>query len=72
MFMETEYAKSFLLVLATENKAEKVKLIYGLKTKLKQGKLVEEAVQLHVSMGVTQEMSIGHYLKDWSQLPMFW
>ena len=66
MFMETEYAKSFLLkVLATEDKAEKVKLIYGLKNQVaRAGKLVgEEAVQLHGGMGVTQEMSIGHYLK---------
>jgi hypothetical protein len=56
MFMETEYAKSFLLkVLATEDKDEKVKLIYGLKNQVaRAGKLVgEEAVQLHGGMGVT-------------------
>ena len=36
----------------------------GLKTKwLKQEKVGEEAVQLHGGMGVTQEMSVGHYLK---------
>ena len=30
----------------------------------KSGKLVgEEAVQLHGGMGVTEEMSVGHYLK---------
>ena len=66
MFMETEYTKSFLLkVLATEDKDEKTKLIYGLKNQIsKSGKLVgEEAVQLHGGMGVTEEMSIGHYLK---------
>ena len=66
MFMETEYAKSFLLkVLATDDKAEKIKLTYGLKNQVaRAGKLVgEEAVQLHGGMGVTEEMSIGHYLK---------
>ena len=31
----------------------------------KSGKLVgEEAVQLHGGMGVTEEMSVGHYLKS--------
>ena len=66
MFMETEYAKSFLIkVLATEDDNEKVKLTYGLKNQIsKAGKQVgEEAVQLHGGMGVTEEMSIGHYLK---------
>ena len=63
---KTEYTKSFLLkVLATEDKDEKTKLIYGLKNQIsKSGKLVgEEAVQLHGGMGVTEEMSVGHYLK---------
>ena len=66
MFMETEFTKSFLLkVLATEDASEKTKLIYGLKNQVaKAGKKVgEEAVQLHGGMGVTQEMSVGHYLK---------
>ena len=66
MFMETEYAKSFLIkVLATEDYNERVKLTYGLKNQIsKAGKQVgEEAVQLHGGMGVTEEMSIGHYLK---------
>jgi alkylation response protein AidB-like acyl-CoA dehydrogenase len=66
MFMETEFSKSFLLkVLATEDKNERTKLIYGLKNQIaKAGKYVgEEAVQLHGGMGVTEEMSIGHYFK---------
>ena len=66
MFMETEFSKSFLLkVLATDNLDEKSKLIYGLKNQVsKAGKKVgEEAVQLHGGMGVTEEMSVGHYLK---------
>ena len=64
--MYKRQTKSFLLkVLATEDKDEKTKLIYGLKNQIsKSGKLVgEEAVQLHGGMGVTEEMSIGHYLK---------
>ena len=66
MFMETEFSKSFLLkVLATDDKTERTKLIYGLKNQVaRAGKLVgEEAVQMHGGMGVTEEMSIGHYLK---------
>ena len=66
MFMETEFSKSFLLkVLATDDEAERTKLIYGLKNQVaRAGKLVgEEAVQMHGGMGVTEEMSIGHYLK---------
>ena len=66
MFMETEFSKSFLLkVLATDDVNERTKLIYGLKNQVaKAGKYVgEEAVQLHGGMGVTEEMSIGHYLK---------
>ena len=66
MFMETEFTKSFLLkVLATEDASGKDKTLYGLKNQIgKAGKKVgEEAVQLHGGMGVTQEMSVGHYLK---------
>ena len=66
MFMETEFSKSFLLkVLATDDENERSKLIYGLKIQVaKAGKYVgEDAVQLHGGMGVTEEMSIGHYLK---------
>ena len=66
MFMETEFSKSFLLkVLATDDENERTKLIYGLKNQIaKAGKYVgEEAVQLHGGMGVTEEMSVGHYLK---------
>ena len=66
MFMETEFTKSFLLkVLATHEEDEKRKLIYGLKNQVAiAGKSVaEEAVQMHGGMGVTEEMSIGHYLK---------
>ena len=66
MFMETEFSKSFLLkVLATDDVNERTKLIYGLKNQVaKAGKYVgEEAVQLHGGMGVTEEMSVGHYLK---------
>ena len=66
MFMETEFSKSFLLkVLATDDVDERSKLVYGLKHQIaKAGKYVgEEAVQLHGGMGVTEEMSVGHYLK---------
>ena len=66
MFMETEFSKSYLLkVLATADAAERSKLVYGLKHQIaKAGKSVgEEAVQLHGGMGVTEEMSVGHYLK---------
>tara|TARA_A100000164_G_scaffold371530_1_gene399354 strand:- start:3247 stop:4242 length:996 start_codon:yes stop_codon:yes gene_type:complete len=66
MFMETEFSKSFLLkVLATNDENERKKLVYGLKNQVaKAGKYVgEEAVQLHGGMGVTEEMSVGHYLK---------
>ena len=66
MFMETEFSKSYLLkVLATDDAAERTKLVYGLKHQIaKAGKYVgEEAVQLHGGMGVTEEMSVGHYLK---------
>jgi alkylation response protein AidB-like acyl-CoA dehydrogenase len=66
MFMETEFSKSYLLkVLATDDANERAKLVYGLKNQVaKAGKLVgEEAVQLHGGMGVTEEMSVGHYLK---------
>ena len=46
-------------------KLERRKLVYGLKHQIaKAGKYVgEEAVQLHGGMGVTEEMSVGHYLK---------
>ena len=66
MFMETEFSKSYLLkVLATADAAERSKLVYGLKHQIaKAGKSVgEEAVQLHGGMGVTEELSVGHYLK---------
>ena len=66
MFMETEFSKSFLLkVLATDDAGERSKLVYGLKHQIaKAGKYVgEEAVQLHGGTGVTEEMSVGHYLK---------
>ena len=62
----SEFSKSFLLkVLATDDENERSKLIYGLKNQVaKAGKYVgEEAVQLHGGMGVTEEMSVGHYLK---------
>ena len=58
-------ANLLLKVLTTDNENERTKLIYGLKNQIaKAGKYVgEEAVQLHGGMGVTEEMSVGHYLK---------
>ena len=68
MFVETEVTKS-LLIKATlqldSNDAEASKTISALKVQVgKAGKYIgQQAVQLHGGMGVSNEMSIGHYLK---------
>ena len=68
MFMEYEQCKS-LLFMATmkheEGAPDAKKAISGLKYQVgKAGKFIgQQAVQLHGGMGVTQEMSVGHYLK---------
>ena len=68
MFIETELTKS-LLVKATlqldSNDKDALRTISALKVQVgKAGRLVgQHAVQLHGGMGVSNEMSIGHYLK---------
>ena len=68
MFIETELTKS-LLIKATlqldSNDPEAGNTISALKVQVgKAGRLVgQHAVQLHGGMGVSNEMSIGHYLK---------
>ena len=68
MFIETEITKS-LLIKATlqldSNDTEATKTISALKVQVgKAGKFIgQQAVQLHGGMGVSNEMSIGHYLK---------
>ena len=68
MFIETEITKS-LLIKATlqlaSSDAEASKTISALKVQVgKAGKYIgQQAVQLHGGMGVSNEMSIGHYLK---------
>jgi hypothetical protein len=68
MFVETEITKS-LLIKATlqldSDDEEASKTISALKVQVgKAGKYIgQQAVQLHGGMGVSNEMSIGHYLK---------
>ncbi|MEK9649843.1 MAG: acyl-CoA dehydrogenase family protein [Gammaproteobacteria bacterium] len=68
MFMEAEISKSLLiktmLQLNSKDPAGE-KTLSSLKAQVgKSGKFVcQEAVQLHGGMGVSNEMSIGHYLK---------
>ena len=68
MFVETEITKSLLIkaTLQLDSKdAETSKTISALKVQVgKAGKYIgQQAVQLHGGMGVSNEMSIGHYLK---------
>ena len=68
MFVETEITKSLLIkaTLQLDSKdAEASKTISALKVQVgKAGKYIgQQAVQLHGGMGVSNEMSIGHYLK---------
>ena len=68
MFIESEVCKSLLFkaMLECESDAEtKFKSVSALKAQIgKSGKAVaQDAVQLHGGMGVSDEMSIGHYLK---------
>lgn len=68
MFMEAEISKSLLIksMLQLNSKdPNALKTLSSLKAQIgKSGKFVgQEAVQLHGGMGVSNEMSIGHYLK---------
>ena len=68
MFIESEVCKSlmFKAMLECDSDADtKVKSVSALKAQIGvSGKLVaQDAVQLHGGMGVSDEMSIGHYLK---------
>ena len=73
MFIETELTKS-LLIKATlqldSDDPETGKTISALKVQVgKAGRLVgQHAVQLHGGMGVSNEMSIGHYLKRFTAI----
>ena len=73
MFIETELTKS-LLIKATlqldSDDPESGKTISALKVQVgKAGRLVgQHAVQLHGGMGVSNEMSIGHYLKRFTAI----
>ena len=67
-FMVHEQTKSLLLMAATklnDQAEDAVKSISALKYQVgNAAKLIgEESIQLHGGMGVTEEMSIGHYFK---------
>ena len=67
-FMVHEQTKSLLLMAATklnDQSEDAIKSISALKYQIgNAAKLIgEEAIQLHGGMGVTEEMSIGHYFK---------
>ena len=73
MFMETEIAKSLLMKAMMQldaNDKESSKTISALKAQVgKASRIVgQEAVQLHGGMGVSNEMSIGHYLKKFTAI----
>ena len=68
MFMEYEQCKSVLYMATMKNEEgadDAKKAISGLKYQVgKAGKFVgHQAVQLHGGMGVTDELSVGHYFK---------
>ncbi len=69
MMMEYEQAKSMALVAAlkvdSDDAEERRKAISGAKVQIgKSGKFVgQQAVQLHGGMGMTDELSVGHYFK---------
>ena len=69
MMMEYEQAKSMALVAAlkvdSDDAAERRKAVSGAKVQIgKSGRFVgQEAVQLHGGMGMTDELSVGHYFK---------
>ena len=73
MFIETELTKS-LLIKATlqldSNDPDTENTISALKVQVgKAGRLIgQNAVQLHGGMGVSNEMSIGHYLKRFTAI----
>ncbi|MBI1181835.1 MAG: pimeloyl-CoA dehydrogenase small subunit [Alphaproteobacteria bacterium] len=69
MMMEYEQAKSMALVAAlkldSEDPVERRKAVSGAKVQIgKSGRFVgQQAVQLHGGMGMTDELSVGHYFK---------
>lgn len=69
MMMEYEQAKSLALVAAlkvhSDDPVEARKAVSGAKVQIgKSGKFVgQQAVQLHGGMGMTDELSVGHYFK---------
>ena len=68
MFIEAELCKSLLyksMIDMHENNDSKYRSVSALKSQvgLSGKKVGEDAVQLHGGMGVSEEMSIGHYLK---------
>ncbi len=69
MMMEYEQGKSMALVAAlkvdSEDAAERRKAVSGAKVQIgKSGRFVgQQAVQLHGGMGMTDELSVGHYFK---------
>ena len=77
MFVETEITKSLLIkaTLQLDSKdIEASKTISALKVQVgKAGKYIgQQAVQLHGGMGVSNEMSIGHYLKRFTVIDSVW
>ena len=69
MMMEYEQAKSMALVAALKvdsaDPVERRKAVSGAKVQIgKSGRFVgQQAVQLHGGMGMTDELSVGHYFK---------
>ena len=69
MLMETEQARSMAQIAAmaldVNDQAERNRELAGVKARLgKAGRFVgQEAIQLHGGMGMTDEMTIGHYFK---------
>lgn len=68
MYMETELCRSLMLAAAwhVQNKTdEAAKLVSALKAKVgKSARFVSQnAIQLHGGIGVTDELSVGHYFK---------
>ena len=69
MMMEYEQAKSMALVAAlkvdSDDAVERRRAVSGAKVQIgKSGRFVgQEAVQLHGGMGMTDELSVGHYFK---------
>ena len=69
MLMETEQARSMAQIAAmaldVNDEAARARVLAGVKARLgKAGRFVgQESIQLHGGMGMTDEMTIGHYFK---------